>query len=60
METKYYGVKVPFSDKDDYLFVTRENGLPWHTDSYTNAQLFAESWSGEAIVVELTEEDLLE
>ena len=58
MENKYYGVKVPFLDKDDYLFITNDGGLPWHTDSYTNALLFAESWSKNAIVVELTEEDL--
>lgn len=58
METKYYGVKVPFSDKDDYLFVTRENGLPWYTDSYKEAQRFARTWSSKAIVVELTEEGL--
>lgn len=59
MEWKYYGVKVPFVDEDDYLYVTGEGGLPWHTTSLEKAKEFAEVWSGEAIVVGLDEEDLV-
>lgn len=38
METKYYGVKVPFVDEEDYLYVTYEGGLPWHTTSLEKAK----------------------
>lgn len=33
MENKYYGVKVPFLEKEDYVYVTIEGGLPWYTVS---------------------------
>lgn len=60
MENKYYGVKVPFLEKEDYVYVTIEGGLPWYTVSLKKAQALAGFFSSEAIVVELTEEDLLE